>query len=288
MFHTINYKNTVNYAEVLEKYLFRIARGELRDLEPLIPLIPPSILYVPVIEEFMKGTESHFRMPVLERENKKYLPVFLRRSHVMTTYEKSRVTAQEVRGETLLLTLPGNVGILFEPNSSLEVSFDIADFGYHNPVPELPSALEDLFNDDEVRSPPLVDIKKLEYVLRSVLYSYHEVVEAFLLPCVSSYSDAILGIIRESLNDERRYELSEAIAGVSTEFYGYAGAIEIFDDLQDPNSSTWGKFQTEAPFYNRDNITDNIEISKTSSSKKEGLFSSLGNLKRSGFKLFSN
>lgn len=290
----------MNYAEVLEKYLYRIARGELRDLEPLIPLIPPSVLFMPVLTETNMGRQSQLRLPIMERSNKKYLPVFLRRSHVMATYEKLRVVPQEVRGETLLLSLPPDVGILFEPNSSLEVSFDVSDFGYQKPDteailepdlsmdPELPAALEDLFSDEVPKAIPLVDIKKLEYVLKTELVKYREVVEAFFIPFVSSYSDAILGILREEIDDERRYDLSEAIARISNEFYGYAGAIEIFDDLQDPNSSAWGKFQTEAPFYNRENITDQIEISKTDSSRKEGIFSSFGSLKRTGLKLFSN
>ncbi len=295
----------MNYAEVLEKYLYRIARGELRDLEPLIPLIPPSILFIPVIEEKSLGVESHIRLPMIERASKKYLPVFLRKSHVLATYEKLKVVPQEVRGETLLMTLPHNVGILFEPNSSLEVAFDVSDFGYSDAeyneskeeiedssisafVPELPSALEDLFSDDAPKASPFVEIKKLEYVLRMELSKFNEVLEAFLLPFTSSYSDAILGVLREEIDDERRYELSEAIARVSNEFYGYAGAIEIFDDLQDPNSSAWGKFQTEAPFYKRENITDQLEISKTVESRKDGIFKSLGGLKKSGFKLFSN
>jgi len=294
----------VNYAEVLEKYLFRIARGELSDLDSLVPLIPPSVFYMPVLSEVLSGNNISIKLPVVERSNRNYLPIFIRRSHLLASYDKLKVSAQEIRGDTLLEVLPVNFGVLFEPNSSLEVSFDRKDLGLEEPdsvtvmneeaysslEPKLPEALEDLFSGNQPKSVSLVEIKKLEEVLRADLSSFEEVLEAFFMPHVSSYSDAILGLLREEMDDERRYDLSESVAKTSTDFYGYAGAIEIFDDLINPDSNAWTNFQSETPFYKRDKITDRIEISKTDSMgrKKDGLFGSLENFRRSGLKIFSS
>ena len=290
--------NTLNYAEVLEKYLYRIARGELRDLDPLVPLIPPSVLYMPVIAENSLGKKCNMKLPIVERSSKKYLPIFLRRSHLVASYEKLKVSPQEIRGDTLLEMLPMNFGLLFEPNSSLEVAFSREDLGLvkenNNEVKQeesevvskatLPNSLDELLP----KPVPLVEVNKLEDALRSDLSLYKEVLEAFFIPHTSSYSDAILGLLREEMDDERRYDLCEAVAKTSTNFYGYAGAIEIFDDLLDPNSKAWTQFKSEVPFFKRDKITDKIEISKTviKDSRKEGLLGSLDNLRKTGLKIF--
>jgi len=216
----------VNYAEVLEKYLYRIARGELRDLDPLIPLIPPSILFMPVISESSEGKKTNITLPIIERLNKKYLPIFLRKSHLLASYEKLKVSSQEIKGETLLEVLPTTLGLLFEPNSSLEVTFSREDLGLDiNELekedngdklpleayePALPSALEDLFSGNQQKVTPLVEVKRLEEELKIELIQYGEVLEAFFIPHTSSYSDAILGLLREEMDDERRYDLSES------------------------------------------------------------------------------
>ncbi len=264
---------------------------------------------MPILSENSVGKKCTLRLPVVERLNQKYLPVFLTRSHLVSSYEKLQVSPQEIRGETLLAMLPYNLGLVFEPNSSLEVKFSRHDLGLdHNSSPKNRSEVREVNVNRAVKSDAdvpethkgvqtiqskgiaLVDLKKLEAELTMELGAHEEVLEAFFIPHTSSYSDAILGILREELDEEKRYDLSESIARISNNFYGYAGAIEIFDDLLNPDSKAWSQFKSEAPFYRRDNITDQIEISTTSSveSKREGLLSSFGNFKKTGLKLFHN
>jgi len=46
--------------------------------------------------------------------------------------------------------------------------------------------------------------------------------------------------------------LIDQIAEVSRKYYGSAGAIEVYDDLNLKTSSSWELFKTLAPFYTRE------------------------------------
>ena len=64
----------------------------------------------------------------------------------------------------------------------------------------------------------------------------------------------MLGIILESMHSEERFLMIEGIAEIARKHFGEAGAIEVFDDLAEKNSSSWDLFSAERPFYFRDEL----------------------------------
>lgn len=262
---------------MLETYLYRAARGELADLAPVVPLIPPSIFYFPSVSENTTGLTYKFRVPLIRRNGKEYLPVFLKRSHLLSSYEKDSISAQEVRGEHILNNLPGRCGLMFEPNTSLEVKFDRED---------LKSVLSDDFEGSVAK------IGLLEADLTTLFHQFNGVQEAFILEHHSDNGEIILGILFREPDQDRRYVLKDEIAKISVKHYGYAGAIDVFDDLDSPESVAWHKFKRSNPFYAKANITDRLEISKTvvSNSKpstKHRVVGGIGGLKLGSWKVFN-
>lgn len=104
--------------------------------------------------------------------------------------------------------------------------------------------------------------------LVSLLAEYPEVLEAFFLSSKDNSgveSEGILGLLNESLSTDRRFLLMARIAEVSRKHFGTVGALGVYDDLGNKNSSSWELFKTLAPFFVRNETKkDTLILSKNS------------------------
>lgn len=62
----------------------------------------------------------------------------------------------------------------------------------------------------------------------------------------------VVGILAPQQTVETRFELIARTAEISREFFGTAGALEVYDDLHVESSASWRYFRAEVPFYIRE------------------------------------
>jgi len=352
----------VDYSDVLEKYLYRIARGELSDISVVLPLLLKTNVYVIVSEQIDEGSIVSLKLKTFEKEHAARIPVFLDRSRASQSYFASGNQIIELNGNALLASLPKNCGLLVEPKTSLEVDFPMqmisdfyqggldeesednfkdsksitegrsieedraskkstskvrylnsnlsktqilnakeredSDFSFnlfgHNEQEDLDSYLsqeEDqpshhLYQPSERKA---FDISNLEDRLSSVCTKYPSIEEVYALQHSSEHSECVIGVLNDTWDSEDRFSFIEEVAEVSQEIYGYAGAIEVYDDLNDTHSSSWDFFKMMPPFYTKEMnspISSKIEIENYSkSSEDKGKISKVtGSSKEAGTK----
>lgn len=122
----------MNYSEVLEKYLYRIARDELSDTVSVLPLFKKAKVFV--LGKFKsKDLDANISsqslenislvLPIYNKNEKLLLPVFLQSQRPSQPQPNENFEFIEILGESLLSVLPDNYGIIIEPMTSLEVIF---------------------------------------------------------------------------------------------------------------------------------------------------------------------
>lgn len=103
--------------------------------------------------------------------------------------------------------------------------------------------------------------------IESVLLEYSEVEEAYFQEGGAGH--AVLGLLTKGLDPDRRFLLIDQIAEISRMFFGAAGAVEVYDDLESTTSSSWELFNALTPFYSRQNLRDALTVEKQSKSEKD-------------------
>ncbi|MCB0322227.1 MAG: enhanced serine sensitivity protein SseB C-terminal domain-containing protein [Bdellovibrionales bacterium] len=104
--------------------------------------------------------------------------------------------------------------------------------------------------------------------LTQVLRRYPEVQEAYFQE--NSSEQAVLGLLSVELEPERRFLLIDQIAELSREYYGAAGAIEVYDDLELQSSHSWELFNAITPFYVRERTGSPLRLEKERVPKRGG------------------
>ena len=108
--------------------------------------------------------------------------------------------------------------------------------------------------------------------LATLLLRYTEVEEAYCFVDVARDSEGGGGLLSPNLGASRRFSLVGEIAEVSRQHFGIAGALEVFDDLHVKSSRSWELFSSLAPFYSRENeseesfepLADHVEVARKS------------------------
>jgi hypothetical protein len=116
----------VDYSEVLEKYLYRIARGDLHDTTSVLPLLVKTNVYFlgkDISTDSGEIDQARFSLPVRKKNDKNYVPVFLNRNRNNQPQPGGDSHFVEIPGYSLLQSLPGGFGLIIEPMTSLEVTF---------------------------------------------------------------------------------------------------------------------------------------------------------------------
>ncbi len=348
----------MNYTEVLEKYLYRIARDELSDIDSVLPLLRKATIFV-LGKAGNEDDESRVDLfiPLRKKSGVNLVPVFLANTRNFQPQPYGEYDFFEIPGESLLQVLPPNYGIIIEPMTSLEVLFTPEMLGngtspaqpsdnlqtrndskvrYLNPLDskqpvESGSADDssfdtemsfDLFGTSDIRmedepgngmmevsrdddekirirrgrkkswaaNPESGSVNSYEIEARLVklVRGFDAIQEAYSITQKTAHSEWVLGVLAEPWGSDDRFRLIESVARISQEFYGYAGAIEVYDDLNDTHSKSWELFKMIPPFYSRDidvassSLLSNIE----KLDEKPGIKESVSKLTKSGFRLF--
>lgn len=326
----------MNYSEVLQKYLLRIARGELLEITSVLPLVKSAKIFLPQIKQNDSEDLIKITFPIVHKNGEQLVPIYLSRSNSMSyTGTLTNLRAQfhdpiEIKGEILFQVIPPEYGIIIEPSSSLEVIFP-RDKLQHFLHPEeqniyaqpnlhvIPGGKEEQ-NSLEIGAdlaqtgiiddldPPIdktaeveqqiignkYSINQLEKELTEIIEVFHAVDEAYILEHSSPHSELIVGLLAKEWSGDERFRVVESIALLSKQVFGYAGAIEVYDDLHDTHSSSWDLFKMIPPFYTKndppnlalnDNKLLNTHIEVTP--QKRGIRGSMSKITQTGLKLFS-
>ncbi|HMO18580.1 MAG TPA: hypothetical protein PKA63_09940 [Oligoflexia bacterium] len=159
----------------------------------------------------------------------------------------------------------------FGINLNLFDEDDSSEFSHDKDLEELSASLGESVN-----------IAEVEESLVRIYQNYPEIAESFLLRHNSPDSELVLGVLlsTDSLpsgntgwSSERRFDFVEEVSYVARRYFGYASAIELYDDLHDTGARSWDLFKVLSPFYVREtNLQDFSEKFKSSS----GQVSSVG------------
>ncbi len=272
----------MNYGEVLQKYLFRIARGELKEVESVIPLLSPSIFFMGVKKEVKQNELIKLTVLTVDRDGNHHIPVFLTKSHLLSVSNDYDIHPVEVRGDSLLNSMPKGYGLIIEPNTSLEVSFS-PELLQNEVIVEEEHNTDEKINDlDQDKTYYTLDkevLTDLEISLINILDDYPIISEAYLATIKSNDSDCLLGILVEGMEEDLRFNLYEKIAALSKRIFGYASGIEVIDDLYDIHSSSWDLFKRLLPFYIKPyELVSEIEVTELNLKKEKKVGKSSTNL----------
>lgn len=384
----------MNYSEVLQKYLLRFARGELKDTTTILPLLKTAKVFLPQTKNIDFKNLVKVTFPVINKNNQKLIPIYLSRSN-STTYSGTLTNLKtqildpiEMKGGSLLEILPADFGIIVEPSSSLEVIFDyitlknfeesskithsykesknspnisrkektdrvdtisrkysdlenrswqkkpesqVANEILENEKPisqdnsfssdnlinkqiepifdereeissnsinlhvitggkDLPEeASEEMLDEFSEKIKSRFDISNLEEELRSLFPSFQRIEEAYLLEHSSPHSELVLGLLIKDWIEDERFRIIESIAMISKQIFGYAGAIEVYDDLYDSHSNSWDLFKMISPFYVNEKISTSLaeKIEVLSEKNRKGIRGSMSKLTKTGLRFLS-
>jgi hypothetical protein len=148
--------------------------------------------------------------------------------------------------------------------------------------------------EKKLRDSDNVPVSDVEDRLLRVIAKYPSIEEAYSIQHNSSHSEWVLGILANPWGSDERFNLVEQVAKVAKDIYGYAGAIEVYDDLYDTHSKSWDLFKMISPFYSKDSdfkassLSQEIELDEDENdeNKAGSIKDSMTRLTRSGLKFF--
>ncbi|MCB0360556.1 MAG: hypothetical protein KDD44_12995, partial [Bdellovibrionales bacterium] len=98
-------------------------------------------------------------------------------------------------------------------------------------------------------------------IMRSLVRGFPEIAEAYYLNAEHEHAEGVLGLLTYGMSSERRFQLIADVAELSRNVFGEAGAIEVYDDLHEPQSGSWELFQMLVPFYSAsDNFDSTVGV----------------------------
>lgn len=223
-----------------------------------------TIVYVPVhrVENVIGSVdEKKVKIVTENRGEDKELSVFTEEDKFFEWSGDHPYQCFSVAAGDLALTLPNNTWIVLDPGSEHEQVFSPEEVDYlAYPIAESEMQIasaefeEDLgFVEKELPAPHTEELSQTEKAsmreeIRETLSKYLSVDEGYL---VDLSGQAVVGILGEEMASEERFSLIENLAEISRKYFGEAGAIEVYDDLHSPVSTSWEMFSAQAPFFVR-------------------------------------
>lgn len=260
----------------LEQYLTKFSLADGYRFNVLSSLFSRHVLFTPIVSSIDLGDQRQtkkFRVVTFYQGRQCLIPTFTSEDF-FESWNATRYDCLCVVGGDLLLTLPSKTYLLVNPETPDAVELSPEDItrlvmldsenqegketglqnrnktrektDFSRVVSELsPSGNASVFFHGEVgklASQVLVDL-----VL--IFKRYPEIQEAYASDSDQGGRGMVLGLLTTPFFPERRFLLITEIAELSRQHYGLAGAIEVYDDLDEPYSNSWELFNTLAPFY---------------------------------------
>ena len=252
----------------------------------LLQVLCDEIVFTPVITvkslDDEQGTNK-VSVASFKRKGRTVVPIFTSEERFLE-WSSSKYQCFSVAAADLALTLPHDAWVMVNPGHlfscqlspsdvkrmsqidpstvQTQTSFPAVDEGLESleeasETDTLAVSRDELFaklNDQALHgsNSPAEIFEEVTADLRQILLNYEEVQEAYFQEVDSDHTYAVVGLLTRLVTAERRFLLIDAIAEVSRKFYNMAGAIEVYDDLDNTTSASWDLFKAIAPFYTRD------------------------------------
>jgi SseB protein N-terminal domain len=230
------------------------------DLLANLYLFTPVVMAYEVAENFQ--TEK-YRILSFNKQKRKIVPTFTSQK-LLSEWGNGKFSSLTVQGIDLAQCLPGNVWlhinpgsqqiILLSPNEILKIKSlpirKLTNVNYLDTALQISESdfLEDKESKDALKT--FVNRKMLLSELKNSLSRYPLIQRAYFVDSSSPEGDGgVLGIFVSTLSQEERYELAQAVATISKTYFGYAGAIEVYDNLLDSKPNSREMFDSFVPFY---------------------------------------
>ena len=215
----------------LESVLAKVAKGE-------IDLLIDEYIILPVSKKMRgPGKTEQISVPTIHLAGKKFVPAFTSED-LFSAWAEGRYNCLSLIGGDIAASVPGGSGLIINPGSATAIQISpetLLELAGHGPAPKEASA-EDLNTQ-----------------LRTLLKEHATVSEAYLAPVAAQanpqMAELLLGLLYHRVLPEDRFNLLSAIAQISSDHFGSAGAIEVYDDLHLKHSNSWELFQALTPFY---------------------------------------
>lgn len=257
------------------------------------------IFYVPlqtVRNSNEPGGGKKVRFLTLEKEGSRVVPAFSTED-LLLEWSQGNYQFLPIAGADLVIALPQQLHVELDPGTEHalllgDADFDgilsqeelpdtqmlagipeeVADEGEHSSVPDSfrPSAPEPVQSGMKVP-----ETAEVEQRLTDVLSRFPAVLEAYYLGSEEGVYGGLLGLLVGTSGEgkrwdtEQRFGLIEAIAELARELFGYAGAIEVYDDLDNEASRSWDLFKGQNLFYRKDQSEDLVDAETTDDATSE-------------------
>jgi len=221
--------------------LAKVAEGE-------IDLLVDEYIILPVSKKMRgPGQTEQISVPTILVAGKKFVPAFTS-DELFSTWADGRYNCLSLIGGDIAAAVPVGSGLIINPGtaSAIQISAD--------------TLIELAGREPAASEPPATD---LNAELRALLKEHGTVSEAYLAPVTAQgnqqMAELLLGLLYHRVLPEDRFNLLSAIAQISSDHFGSAGAIEVYDDLHLKHSHSWELFQALTPFYSVASLSEQVE-----------------------------
>jgi hypothetical protein len=231
----------------------RARGGDISD-EMLIRALAKQVLHIPIARAESKGdTAARVSVALFEHVGSKVVFAFTSEDR-FRSWSASAYECLPVLGADLAVTIPPSCGLIIDAGSKHMLNLPFVDAVAFSQVaaeqasdlPPPPPAKPSTVPEDS----PLYEEDVLSELLK-IFATHPDIVEAYYLTGFSPDTQAVLGLLVDKEDAEQRFLLISDIADVARRAFGYAGAIEVYDDLNVKTSSSWELFTTLTPIYVR-------------------------------------
>ncbi len=252
---------------LLEQALAQMIDGDSRFREVILPLLTHARLEIPIVDQIESGVDTRVKFKTFQNGQRSILPIFTSKGFLQD-WGGEKQESISIHGSDLFMLVNRGIFILINPESDLETAFlplDLEDLkdrslSFENAV----KVYHRLIYSQRIRTgknslrQSLVNVVSKVKPLNEVYFS----LERRSTESEGYVAEAHLGCVAEALTPWEKYELVAEIAALSKDLFGFAGTIEFYDDLSDPDSPNWANFKSSDLLFrrNRARLADHIEV----------------------------
>ncbi|MCB0358796.1 MAG: SseB family protein [Bdellovibrionales bacterium] len=239
----------------LSKLLRLVAEGHDEFLFTLLRELLAIRVTIPLDEPQTDDADPKYRRVYLEKRETHAIPAFTDDSAFAAwTNLQGDAAALRVFGSELHDRLGKAAWLVLNPGGFNEIVLTPAEVQRLAQLSCTSLRREDAPTDDATiadAASASVQPTTVEGRIRQIIEGYPEIEEAFLHDVSGEQCGTMLGLLVKELSPDRRFRLIAQVADVSRECCGFAGAIEVYDDLCEPTASSWDLFSPLTPFFVR-------------------------------------
>ncbi len=249
----------------LEDFLKKIAHGDREHVDFALSLLSSDLLITPVTYEEVGANKQTKKIRVVTffENDKKIIPTFTTEDYLFE-WAGSKYQSFSLPGADLSLSLPADAYLRINPGTDHAVELtpeevkrlsQAAPVSLQTPAPPK----EEIAPQETVvaspSSPSTVKVEKTKDQLlgdlRFLLERYSEVTKAYFVAMQREHSEAVIGLVTERMSPERRFLLMADVAEVSRIYFGTAGAMDVYDNVDFKSLNARNIFDNLEPFYER-------------------------------------